>query len=96
MNITSVRDLIKILRQGKYTSVGSYPVYFITADGESLSFKAVMENLWQIARAIRDKDNNQWRIIAANINWEIPDLTCSHTNERIESAYAEENTATST
>jgi hypothetical protein len=89
MNITTVKELMQSLREGPFTSVGSYPKYYITADGETLAFKTVKEELGQIARAIRDKNNDQWRVIAANVNWEDTELYCSHTTDRIESAYAE-------
>lgn len=97
MEISTVRDLIRALRAGKYTSIGSYPTYFIARDGGALSHEAVRENLWQIARATRDylrgersPDLRQWAIWAVEVNWENPDLYCDHTNERIESAYAED------
>lgn len=101
MEIKTVRDLIRALRSGKYTSIGSYPTYFITADGGALSHRAVRENLWQVARATRDyrngqrsRDLYQWAIYGFDVNWENPDLYCDHTNERIESAYAEDEVTT--
>jgi hypothetical protein len=94
MKIETVRDLIRALRSGKYTSIGSYPTYFITRDGEALSHEAIKENIWQVARATRDchkgrsPDLRQWAIYGIAVNWEDPDLYCAHTNKRIESAYA--------
>ena len=63
---------------------------FIADDGQALSFKSAKENIFQCARAIRDKHNNGWRIVAVEVNWENPALFCSHSGERIESAYAED------
>jgi hypothetical protein len=93
----TVKNLMRDLRAGKFTSIGCYPTYFITADGEALSHEAVRENLWQVARATRDyaansrvgSDVKQWAVIGADINWENADLCCAHTGKRIESAYAE-------
>lgn len=82
-------DLIADVRRGPFTSIGCYPVYFVTADCEALSWEAVKENLLQCARATRDGYEKQWAIIGADVNWEDPELYCAHTNERIESAYAE-------
>jgi len=90
----TVKQLMQDLRSGKFTSHGSYPTYFITADDEPLSHEAVRENLWQVARATRDYPKNtwncdarQWAVVGFEENWENPELTCSHTGKRIESAY---------
>jgi hypothetical protein len=93
----TVKELMRDLRAGKFTSIGSYPTFFVTTDGEALSHEAVRENLWQVARATRDYDAHcapdlaQWALIGADVNWENPDLRCGHTGKRIESAYAEDD-----
>lgn len=87
MNITTVKELCAALRSGPYTSIGSYPVYFITKDGCTLSFASVCENVKLIGRAIRDKNDPQWEVIATEINWENKDLRCEHSGKLIESAY---------
>lgn len=35
-------------------------------------------------------DYDQWRLVAADVNWEDSGLTCDHCSQRIESAYAEQ------
>lgn len=98
----TVRNLMQSLRDGKFTSIGSYPTYFVTGDGEALSHEAVRENLWQIARATREYakgerwsvDTRQWAVIGAYINYEDEDLTCAHTGKPIECAYPSEAEAT--
>lgn len=92
----TVREFFDSLRRGPYTSVGCYPVFWITMDGGTLSFKACMENAAQIGRAIRDGKggawaDKQWQVVASDINWEDPNRICDHTNERIPSAYAEDS-----
>ena len=77
------------LRSGPFTSVGCYPTFFMTHDGEALSHKAVRENIWQVARATRDGANDGWRVVGFDVNWEDPELYCADSGERIESAYAE-------
>jgi hypothetical protein len=77
------------LSVGPYAWPGGYPKYFICQDGEALSWQAAEENKELIRQAIADKDMSGWHVIAQDINWEDADLYCSHTNERIESAYAE-------
>lgn len=91
----TVHALMRDLRAGKFTSVGSYPTYFVTADGEALSHEAVRENLWLVARATRERakwgafhhEDSQWAVICAEVNWEDADLCCAHTGKPIECAY---------
>ncbi len=77
------------LRGGAYTSIGCYPLFWLCSDGETLSFEACRQNVWRIARSIRDGANDGWRVVACDVNWEDPEMFCADTNERIESAYAE-------
>jgi hypothetical protein len=92
MNINSISDFRRAVRNGPYAWPGGYPLFFITSDGEALSFEAVRERRREILEALRDKDNSGWRVVAVDVNWEDADLHCAHTNKRIESAYAEPET----
>lgn len=69
---------------------GLYPVYFITSDGEALSWDAAKKKEALICEAIDSKSNCGWRVVAAEINYEDPALFCCHSNQRIPSAYAED------
>ena len=90
MNINHVFDFNAALEQSPYTWPGGYPCFFITADGEALSFEAAKENAGLIRDAIVAKDTGSgWRVVAFQINWEDNDLYCSHTDEKIQSAYGE-------
>jgi hypothetical protein len=84
--------LIRDLRMGRFTSLGSYPVFFLASDGETLSPQAVLDNVWLAGRSTRDRDNNEWCIIGCEVNWEAMDMVCAHTGERIECAYPSEVT----
>lgn len=77
------------LRAGRFTSLGGYPLYFITSDGAALSFESARENLSQVIRSIRDKSDDGWRIVACDINYEDNELMCDHSGEPIPSAYGE-------
>jgi hypothetical protein len=90
MQINTVREFLDCLRAGPFTSVGSYPTFFLTDDGGVLSHKTAREEVWQIARAIRDGERNGWRVVGFDVNWEDPELFDDHSGERIESAYAED------
>ncbi len=87
--IETPRHFLESLKAGPYAWPGIYPLYFLTSDGEPLSFDAARAEASHVARAIRDGDNSGWRVIALEVNWEDPELFCCHTHKRIESAYAE-------
>jgi len=55
-----------------------------------LSYDAVKENYREVLSAVKNHDNNGWKVIAADVNWEDGFLCCAHTGEKIESAYGEE------
>jgi hypothetical protein len=89
MTINTVAEFDQALENGAYAWPGGYPLFFLMSDGETLSFAAAKAESDLIRAAIADKSNDGWRVIAVDVNWEDGDLTCSHTGERIESAYAE-------
>jgi hypothetical protein len=93
MYITNTQELRTAIRQGKFTSVGGYPLYFITSDGEGMSRGAVLQNYREVSHAVRNRDRAwaHWGVVALDVNWEDPNLFCCHTGERIESAYAEDD-----
>jgi hypothetical protein len=91
MKIKTIEDLKEALRQGKYSSVGSYPLFFLASDGEALSWDSVRENIRECFDAIKRQDRTGgWLIVEQDVNWEDPSMFCAHSGERIESAYAED------
>jgi hypothetical protein len=91
MTINTVSDFRKAYRAGPYAWPGGYPMYFITSDGAALSFDAAKSARRNILHAIAHKQNDGWRVVAIEINWEDSNLFCEHTGGRIESAYAEDD-----
>src|SRR5574339_378859 len=93
MEIRTISDFRSAIRNGPYAWPGGYPLYFIMADGAALSFAAAKAEKRLIIEAISDKHkgypNNGWLPCCIDVNWEDGELYCDHTNERIESAYAE-------
>ncbi len=93
MSTLPFRQLVDSLREGRFTSLGSYPKFYVTADGGVLSHEAVRSNLLQVGRAMgrlrKYPCHGQWRVVSVQVNWEDPELYCDDTGERIESAYAE-------
>jgi hypothetical protein len=61
--------------------------YFITTDGGVLSLDAVRDELKQDPTLFDTDWDQQWYIVASEINYENNDLYCDHTNKLIESAY---------
>jgi hypothetical protein len=85
-------QFLKDLEAGAYAFPGGYPRYFITADGEALSFEAAKQAKHLVASAIEANDHaGGWMVIGCDINWEDATLTCAHTNKRIESAYNDQD-----
>lgn len=77
----------------KFAWPGGYPVFYIVADCGVLC--ADCANGPECRQAQADyPDDNQWRIIAGEINYEDPFLTCDNCGDRIESAYAEDENET--
>ena len=75
----------------RYAWPGGYPVFLVTTDGAALCPNCVKSEIRLIVDACRRDDNTGgWQALGADINWEDPNLYCDHCNERIESAYAEE------
>jgi len=85
--ITTVAQLIDCLRAGPFTSVGSYPVYFYTADGDIVSFKGARSEFRIETGKIQRKQRD--RIAYCDVYWEGPVLHCVINNEECPSAYGD-------
>ena len=78
--------LADALSRAPFTSIGCYPLHAITNDGACLCHRCCASERLSIATTT---GRDGWTVIALDVNWEDPDLTCDHCGERIESAYAE-------
>lgn len=84
----TLQEIKTELRAGKYAWPGGYPKYFLTADGEAMSFEAVKQEWKQIVYAhLQNNRRDLWYIEAVGINWEDETMICCHTNAAIECAY---------
>ena len=91
MNINNTKELKNALRAGPYAWPGGYPTFFIAADGEPLCHACVKGNYRLVLEEMRHPTrHDQWRPIAVDINYEDEHLYCAHCEEKIESAYGEE------
>jgi hypothetical protein len=88
-HIKTVAELKATLRAGGFAWPGGYPLYFVTADCQALSFEAAFAEYRQLVAAFKDRWDMQWRVLGCEINWEDPDMVCCHTGKLIESAYGE-------
>ena len=86
-HIDNTLQLRATLRAGAYAWPGGYPMFFITSDGESLSFESVRDEYYQCAYSMRHRIDDGWRIVGCDINYEDTELTCDHSGARIPSAY---------
>ncbi len=85
----TLRDIKTALRNGKYAWPGGYPVFFVTSQGDVLSYEAVRANWRRVCESHIKTGDRCWDVCGVDINWEDPELYCCETGERIESAYAE-------
>lgn len=77
---------------------GNYPQFAITSDGGVLCHGCVNDNYREILRAVRahirggqcPPDSYGFQVEDIDVNWEDDALFCDHCNDRIESAYAED------
>ena len=84
---------IKQALRDKYAWPGGYPLFFVTGQGEALSLQGAREIWREIIQAHKEHRHCDASIEAIEINWDDPWLYCCVTNQRIESAYAEEDAA---
>lgn len=70
-----------------YAWPGGYPVYYITKDNSILCPDCANNE----RPADIDESDNQWFIIAADVNYDDSRLYCDHCGKRVESAYADED-----
>ena len=73
---------------------GGYPMYYVFTDGGCICPDCVNGNVEEIDAANRGErrynSHGGWAVDGWDINYESPDLYCDHCNERIPSAYAED------
>ena len=89
MQINTIHDFRRAMRNGAYAWPGGYPLYFVTSDGAALSFDAAKQNRRYILQAIAHRNDRTWRIVGVDINWEDDTLYCDDTGARIPSAYGD-------
>lgn len=93
MQINTIGDFRRAVRNGPYAWPGGYPCFWLMSDGEACAFGVAKSERRNMLEALRDNDRNGWRPVALEINWEDAALFCAHTGARIESAYAEDEAA---
>lgn len=71
----------------RFSSVGSYPVFYVTDDAGALCATCVQDEIEQCI----DPENSGFHVATHDVNWENPSLYCDHCSQRIESAYAEDD-----
>lgn len=88
--IESAAEFKATLRAGGFAWPGGYPLYFVMAVGEALSFESARENVREILAAFAPGGDRDWRPVACEVNYENADLYCAHSGAKIDSAYGED------
>lgn len=86
----NILQQVKDVARNPYAWPGGYPRFLVMSDGECLCPKCVRSEFRQIVRAALLGLRDGWKPEGGDINWEDNTLFCAHCNERIPSAYAEE------
>lgn len=92
--ISNVSQFKATLRAGKVTTLGCYPLYFITHDGAALCFDCAKKQFRQVVWDFMHKTSTGWRVVACDVNWESTDTHCDHCSEKIPSAYGDDEEET--
>ena len=73
-----------------YAWPGGYPIYYLCEDGGVLCPDCANgESEVYVGNPIDGIDDPQWHIVAGDVYWEGPPMTCDHCNAMIESAYGD-------
>lgn len=68
------------LRHGPYVFPGGYALYFVTTDGEALSFDAVRENFQNVVWSTMNRVSDGWRLHGCGIIHDSEEeVICAHT-----------------
>ena len=91
-DMMSLQQVKALLRNGPYAWPGGYPMFFVCTDGEPMSFAAARQNWRQVVGAHLPAawSDKSFGIAAVLVNWEDPELRCCVNDERIPSAYSED------
>ena len=87
IQIRTGAELRSTLRAGEYAWPCGYPMHLVNSNGESLHFDCVKKELRRHISELRDSRRYS---MMCNINYADASLYCDECNERIESAYAED------
>lgn len=89
MQINTIGDFRRAVRNGPFAWPGGYPLYFICDDGGVLCHKCVKVERRNILSSVARHSQDGWRVVATDINWEDSHLECEQCGKHIESAYGE-------
>ena len=81
------RDLLIQLRDEPYSWPGGYPRYAITDDCGAICSGCAKDEFDRLDEA---EPHDGFYINMLTVNWEDNDLYCDHCNDRIESAYGDD------
>lgn len=68
-----------------HTSLGSYPLQAVCADGEVLCSCCVRDHLPDVLAG----EEIQWNVVGVQVHWEGPDDYCAHCGKTMPTAYGD-------
>lgn len=74
-----------------YAWPGGYPIFYVVADGGVLCPECA--RMAEAEGLANDSEDEQWYIVAADVNYEDEQLFCDHCYAHIPSAYGEDEQA---
>lgn len=79
-----------------YAWPGGYPLFYLMADGEVICSDCANGGNGSLATDVATdcSDDDQWTIVAVEINWEDTSMFCAHCAAQIESAYGNDEPST--
>ena len=84
MNIDTVEQLRELQSGSPFLG---YPHYYVAKDCGVICPCCLKENLELISESMADGWDNQWIVIACEINYEDNGLYCDNCSEQVEAAY---------
>lgn len=88
--INTVQDYKQTLRQGEFAWPGGYQYFLVTSDGAALCYTCGRKEFRNVISAISHKQDDGWRCIGADINFENKDLYCDNCSKKIPAAYGDD------
>lgn len=86
---------IKQAVRDKHAWPGGYAYVFIAGDGQMICHDCIKTNWREVVGATAlapEYGDREWQIVAVDVHWEGPAISCAHCNKPIPSEYGDPDT----